>query len=441
VQQRWQFDRLAYQQSHDVLTGLLNRSQFRSQARAAAGGYEKYAVVLVDVNAFHEVNETYGHMTGDALLVEVGAALRARIAADDIVGRVGDDVFGVFLSNPSSKEFARERALDLAGSFSRAFSTGDREGKDFVALTASIGVAVGPDDGARFDAILAHAETALFTAKERGHGSVVLYETGMEGDAPRRAALRNELIAAVSGNEFVLHYQPHVDIGSGEVAGCEALIRWRHPTRGLLLPGEFIPFAEQTGIIANIDAWVLTNALAASEELRRLRPAFRLYFNLSGRQAGDSGIVRAFTEASRCGVELRNLGIEITESDAMRDVEATRHVCESLRALGARIAIDDFGTGYSSLASLKELAIDIVKIDRSFISGILTDPSDEAIAETILSITQRFGFEALGEGVERQAEIDWLRARSCRYAQGYAISHALPMAEFKAWLAAYPAEP
>ena len=437
VQQRWQFDRIQYQQSHDGLTGLINRSNFRSQARMAANASDRYAVILVDINAFRGVNETYGHMTGDALLVEVGAALRHRVTDDDIVGRVGDDVFGVFPANPRSKAFARDRALDIADVFARAFPTGDREGKEFVALTACLGVAVGPDDGARFDTILSHAETALFAAKERGHGSTVCYEQGMEGDAQRRASLRTELTAAVSGDQFTLYYQPHIDINTGAVTGCEALIRWRHPTRGLLLPVEFIPFAEQTGIIANVDSWVMANALDAAKEFRLLQPAFRLYFNLSGRQAGDPSVVRAFVEASRAGVALENLGVEITESDAMRDVAATRHVCRALRKLGVRVAIDDFGTGYSSLSSLKQLPIDVVKIDRSFISGILDDSNDEAIAETILAITQRFGFESLGEGVERPEQIDWLRQRSCHYVQGYAICHPLPLDAFKSWLGAY----
>lgn len=436
VQQRWQFDRIAYQQSHDVLTGLLNRSQFRSQARAASSTYDRYAVILLDVNAFREINESYGHMIGDALLVEVGNALQQRVSGDEIVGRVGGDVFGIYIANPISRDFVRGRALDFAEAFARGFSTGDREGKEFIALTASVGIAIAPDDGPTLDTIVSHADAALFTAKERGHGSMVFYATGMEGDAQRRAAFRNELTEAIAEDQFTLYYQPHVELSTGAVTGCEALIRWNHPTRGLLLPGHFIPFAEQTGIITSIDTWVMRNAFAAAAELAALRPGFRLYFNLSGRQAGNPKLIRAFTAAARDGVALGNIGVEITESDAMRDVEATRHVCRALRRLNVRIAIDDFGTGYSSLSSLKRLPVDIVKIDQSFISGVLSDQDDAAITETIIAISKHFGFESLAEGAERPAELEWLQQRGCRYVQGFAVSHALPLDDFKSWVSA-----
>jgi diguanylate cyclase (GGDEF)-like protein len=434
VQQRWQFERIQYQQSHDVLTGLLNRSQFRSTVRSAARTSSRYAIILVDVDAFREINESYGHMIGDAVLVEVGNALKLRAAEGEFVGRIGDDVFGVYIGNPESKEFVLSRALSFAEAFTRGFSTGDRDGKEFIMRTAGLGVSLAPDDGNAIDAILSHADAALVRAKQRGHGSLVFYEAGMEGDAHRRTALRNELGEAVAGDQFELYYQPHIEIATGRVTGCEALIRWNHPVRGLLLPQQFIPFAEQSGIIGAIDSWVMNSACAAANELAALAPDFRLYFNLSGRQAGDPGVIHALVGAARAGVSLANLGVEITETDAMRDVEATRIVCRALRRLNVRIAIDDFGTGYSSLSSLKRLPVDIVKIDRSFISGVLTDPHDEAIADTIISIASRFGFESLAEGVEELGEIGWLRQRACRYMQGYAICHALPIGDFKRWL-------
>jgi diguanylate cyclase (GGDEF)-like protein len=436
VQERWHFDRMAYQQSHDVLTGLFNRSQFRSRARAAALAQPRFAIVLVDVDAFREINETYGHMTGDALLVEVGAALQERAIDEEIVGRVAGDVFGIYIPDPATPEAVIARARRFAEAFAHGFSTGDREGREFIALTASLGMAMAPYDGKSIDDILSHADAALFAAKERGPGSTVAYTAGMEGDPQRRATLRNDLTAAIGGEEFVLYFQPHVDIRDDTVTGCEALIRWQHPTRGLLLPGQFIPFAEQTGIITGIDEWVMRSAFAAANDLSALRPGFRLYFNLSGRQAGSAGVVHAFVRAARDGIAIANIGVEITESDAMRDVESTRRVCRALHRLGVRIAIDDFGTGYSSLSSLKRMPIDVIKIDRTSISGVVDNPQDETIAETIISIAERFGFSTLAEGVERQEEIDWLRQGSCRLAQGYAYSHALPIADFKSWLTA-----
>jgi EAL domain-containing protein (putative c-di-GMP-specific phosphodiesterase class I) len=262
----------------------------------------------------------------------------------------------------------------------------------------------------------------------------------MEGNAQRRATLLNELREASTAGQFTLFYQPHIEILTGRITGCEALIRWNHPERGLLLPGAFIPFAEQTGIITSIDAWVMRSAFAAAQQLSRLFPGFRLYFNLSGRQAGDPNVVRAFVKAARSGIALENLGIEVTETDAMRDVDATRVVCRALRRLNVSIAIDDFGTGYSSLSSLKRLPIDIVKIDRAFVSGVLTDRHDGTITETIISIAKNFGFETLAEGAEQPQEITWLGERECRYVQGFAICPPLPFAEFTSWVARYNAE-
>ena len=438
VQQRWQFDRIAYQQSHDVLTGLLNRSQFRSQARTAMRNCERYAIVLVDIDALRDVNEAYGYLTGDALLVEVAHALHQRASANELVGRLGGDIFGIFIPEPVSTRHVRERAVDFAGVFSRAFSTGDREGKQFVALTAGLGIAVAPDDGATIDAILSHADAALLIAKGQGHGTIVAYEPGMEGDAQRRAALRNDLMEALAHNQFELYFQPHVEIMTGKIAGCEALLRWNHPTRGLVGPEHFIAFAEETGIIAAIDAWVMRHAFEAAEDFGASRRDFRLYFNLSGRQAGNPETVRSFVEAARNGIPLESIGVEITETDAMLDVEATRRVCRALRRLNVRIAIDDFGTGYSSLSSLKRLPVDVVKIDRSFIAGLLNDPHDQTIAQTIISIATFFGFDTLGEGVELSEQMTWLRERSCRYAQGFTICEPLPLGAFKSWLEGRP---
>jgi EAL domain-containing protein (putative c-di-GMP-specific phosphodiesterase class I) len=235
---------------------------------------------------------------------------------------------------------------------------------------------------------------------------------------------------ALANDQFTLYFQAHLDLENDAVCGCEALIRWTHPERGLILPGEFIPFAEHTGIIDAIDRWVMRSALDAARIMHTYGPDFRLYFNLSGRQAGDPRLVRAFVDAARSGVALNNIGVEITETDAMRDVAKTRMVCRALRRLGVRVAIDDFGTGYSSLSSRKQLPVDVVKIDRSFVSGVLCDPHDATIAETIIAISDHFGFETLAEGVEEPAAIAWLRDRGCRFVQGYAVSHPLPMSAF-----------
>jgi diguanylate cyclase (GGDEF)-like protein len=434
VQQRWQFARIQYQQSHDALTGLLNRAHFRSQTRSLSMTAGAYAIVLVDINAFHEVNDSFGHIVGDSVLVEVSSALAGHARAGEVVGRIGSDVFAIYIADPPSAEYAMERVRGFAGVFRRTFATGARN-KAFIACTASIGATAAQGDGSTFETIFSQADAALAIAKERGSGAIVAYEPGMEREAQRRALLRTDLAAAIAGDQFELYFQPHVELHTGRVTGCEALIRWHHPERGLIFPDQFIPFAEQTGIITDIDTWVMNKAIATATALSETRPDFRLYFNLSGRQAGDAAIVHAFVKAARAGVALRNIGVEITETDAMRSVRATSRVCRALRKLGVHVAIDDFGVGYSSLSSLKSLPFDVLKIDRSFVSGLMTDDHDAAIARTIISIADHFGFASVGEGAETPGEIEWLWKNGCRYAQGYGIARPMPIDAFNTWLA------
>jgi len=435
VQARWEYGRLQYQTSRDPLTGLLNRAHFRSRAGELAAASGRYATVLIDIDSFHEINESYGHTVGDALLVEVGALLSGLALPDEFVGRIGGDVFAVYIPSPVSQEFITARVRSFASAFSQSFASGNHTVGDGITRSASIGVAVAPADGDDLEHVYSRADAALAVARERGN-AIVWYTAGMENDAHERATLRTELADALAKDEFVLYYQPHVDMRTSRVTGCEALIRWNHPTRGLVPPSEFIPFAEEAGIIKGIDGWVMRAAFAAARAFSVKQPDFCLYFNFSGRQMGDHAIVRTFVDAARDGVPLKNIGIEITETDAMRNVRATHVVCRALRRLGVRIAIDDFGTGYSSLASLKELAVDVVKIDQSFVSGVTTDPNDAAITRTMISITEQFGFDALGEGAETPETVEWLRNNGCRYVQGYAVGRPMPLDAFNDWLAA-----
>ncbi len=255
---------------------------------------------------------------------------------------------------------------------------------------------------------------------------MLAFDPSMEGDAERTVRFRNELALALAEGQFELYFQPQLNLQNGEHLGCEALIRWRHPERGLILPGEFIPLAERLGLIAGIDTWVMHAALRAAHEFERRGQPMRVYFNLSGRHAGDPKVIEALKEAAADGLSLRNLGIEITETDAMRDFEATRTVCVAARELGVRVALDDFGTGYSSLTALRRLPVDLVKIDRSFVAGILENRQDAALVETIIQMARIFGCDVLAEGVEQDGEIDWLRDRECTFEQGYAIARAAP---------------
>jgi diguanylate cyclase (GGDEF)-like protein len=434
AQELWQSERLRFHTSHDALTGLFNRAHFRSQVHAISVDSPHYAILKIDIDAFREVNEAYGYMVGDALLVEVAAALDRPGIAGKFVGRLGGDIFGVCLPGIASREAAEEQARAVLAIFNDPFPIGDREGRETVRLTASVGFAVSPDDGGTSERIISRAQCALLTGKRTGYGSSVSYAPGMEGDSSWNATMRNEIASAVSADQFILYFQPHVRLNDGAVTGCEALIRWNHPTRGMVMPNDFIPFAERSGVITSIDLWVMQNALAAAALLRVGRPDFRTYFNLSGRQVSDPSLIDSFTAAALAGAPLDNIGVEITEGDAMRDVERTRRVCDALRALGVCIAIDDFGTGYSSLSSLKQLPLDVVKIDHSFTTGVLSDGHDVAIAESIIEICKRFGFVSLAEGAETPEHLTWLRANGCDTVQGFAVARPMPFDAFVAWL-------
>ncbi len=241
MQQRWQYERIQYQQSHDVLTGLLSRSQFRAQARIATRTNLRYAIILVNIDAFREVNESRGHMIGDAILVEVGNALKARATGDELVGRIEGDVFAIFIPHPVSKELVHERARAFADVFSNVFSTGDAAGTDFIARTGTLGTAVAPEDGAPIDALLSHAGAALLQAKAQGHGSIVAYEVGMEGEALRSTTLRNELAEAIVYDQFELYYQPHVEISTGNVTGVRSVDSMESPDPRLALAKSLHP--------------------------------------------------------------------------------------------------------------------------------------------------------------------------------------------------------
>jgi diguanylate cyclase (GGDEF)-like protein len=434
LQQRWQWSRIRYQSEHDALTGLRNRGQFRSEGRLALAASFGGAVAIANVDDFRQVNETFGTVIGDALLVEVGAALAKRANEGEIVARLDGDAFGIFLPEASRASVER-RVAEFAAAFDAGFSTGDREGKESVGLTATVGVALAPDDARTFDELLARADAAISAAKESRRGRTTFFAAGMEGRSERRLRLVNEIVEALAREEFELYFQPHIDLTTMSVSGAEALIRWNHPTRGLLLPDEFIPFAERHGLIKSIGSWVMQQAIASIDRLCASDSTFRLFFNLSAVQLEDTALIDGFVEAASSGVRLENLGVELTETSAMRDAQTTLRFMSVLREHGVHVAIDDFGVGFSSLALLKSFPLDVVKIDRSFVNAVIEDQRDSAIAEAVISFGATFGYVTVAEGVERVEQIDWLRARGCRFAQGYAICRPLPMDAYLEWYA------
>jgi diguanylate cyclase (GGDEF)-like protein len=437
LQQAAQSDQLLYHMSHDILTGLRNRTQFRLDARTQLILDGCGTLVVISLDGFRGINEEFGHIIGDALLVEVGAALSAAVAERDIVGRLAGDTFGIFFGTVATESDARTRLEKVIERFTRPFSTGDREGREFVPLGATIGAAIASDASESIDQLLARADTAVFAAKQHGPGRVELYQNTMESEAGSRSRRLAEISEGLERNEFELFLQPHIDLTTWRVTGAEALLRWRHPQHGLLLPLTFLPFAEHNGLIRTITRWVTGEALCLSQRLRGLDPDFRLYFNLSAIDFSDEAIVNDLQRAKRAGAFLDNVGVELTETAAMQDVGNASRTIRLLQQLGVCVAIDDFGTGYSSLSMLKRLPFDIIKIDKSFVHELLLGDRNSAIAASVIAIGKQLGCETLAEGVESPEQLAWLRERGCRYAQGYTIARPMSLDAFETWFAQY----
>jgi diguanylate cyclase (GGDEF)-like protein len=438
LQQVAQSDQLLYHLSHDSLTGLRNRTQFRLDARTRLAGAGCGTLAVVAMDGFRGVNEEFGHIIGDALLVEVGAALNGIASGDDIAGRLAGDTFGLYLNGICTEPEVRARLEAVSKLFTRPFSTGDREGKEFVPLTATIGAASTSDGSENIDQLLARADTAVFASKQRGPGRIELYQSAMESEAGSRARRLAEISRGLENGEFELYYQPHLDFESNAVRGAEALLRWRHPKLGLLPPAHFLPFAEQNGLIRSITRWVTDAVIVAAGRFRTLDAGFRLYFNLSAIDFSDDAIVNDLRIASERGVRLENLGVELTETAAMHDVGTAARTVRQLQDLGVCVAIDDFGTGYSSLSMLNRLPFDIIKIDRSFVNNITTGKHEAAIAGSIIEIGKQLGYETLAEGVETAEQLTWLKKRGCRYVQGYLIAEPMDLDAFERWFGDRP---
>jgi diguanylate cyclase (GGDEF)-like protein len=430
LHERAQDDRLRYHSEHDAVTGLPNRVAFRAQGERWLREGRPLAVVVVDVDRFRELNDTLGHKVGDTILRQAGAALAEAASSDEIVARLGGDSFGVLVPDGEDRAALEARLLRFLSAFSRPLATGVRS-EEHVAVTASFGVAVAPGDGTNFEQLLARADTAVFVAKEQGRARWAFFESRVETQFALARGLRNEIVEAVERNEFVLYFQPHVELDSGRVAGAEALIRWNHPVRGFLPPAEFIPFAESHGLAGLIGEWVLRETVRVAQRVRELAPGFRIWFNLSAEELSDPAML---ARLRRIEGDLTCVGVEVTETAAMRDVDRTVYAIDALREAGLAIALDDFGTGYSSLAHLKRLQLDLVKIDRSFVAGIPADTHDIAIVEAVISIAKRYGFETVAEGVETFPQVAFLAAGGCTYGQGFVYARPMPESVFAGWL-------
>ena len=420
--------RLAYMAMHDALTGLPNRAFFadhiQREARIATAE-NPLALLYLDVDHFKHINDSKGHAAGDALLCQVAARLIQLVADGDLVARLGGDEFA-FLLRSEQRESIECFAEHLLRSLSAPF---DLDGVN-ERVTCSIGIALAPEHAEDDDVLMRNADLALYAAKEGGRSTYRFYLPEMRLEAERRHMLTAELHEALLKGQFELHYQPIVQLDDDGLAGFEALIRWRHPVRGLIPPMEFIPIAEETGLIVQIGEWVLREACRAAAVWPN---HLKIAVNLSVCQFRHNSLLGTIVSAlDETGLRPERLEIEITESVFLADVEQSLPLLRALKELGIRIAIDDFGTGYSSFSYLRAFAFDKIKLDRSFVSGIETDPGNLAIVRAVVGIGSGFNATTLAEGIETEEQLQKLRAEGFSEVQGFLLGRPMLQAEAEA---------
>jgi diguanylate cyclase (GGDEF)-like protein len=421
---------LAHQALHDALTGLPNRALFYDrlgQALNRVGRHSTAAAVLfLDLDRFKVVNDSLGHGAGDKLLISVAERLSRVLRAGDTAARFGGDEFVILCEDISGER----QAIAIAGRIAEELSTPFTVDNDEVFVHTSVGIALATQIGARPEALIRDADAAMYRAKERGGGVYEVFDDQMRERAVRRMETENALHRALERGEFVMHYQPIVNMGTGALSGVEALVRWQHPERGLVMPGEFIAAAEETGLIIALGAWVFETACrqaAQWTQTARSGPPVRMSVNVSARQCGHPDLVTTFGSIlAGTGADPASLCLEITETALMEDIEASEATLAALKDLGLAVALDDFGTGYSSLRALQRFPVDIVKIDRSFIAPIERDPQEAAIVAAVISLSHALGLQTVAEGIETVAQVDRLRALGCDLAQGFYFARPGP---------------
>jgi diguanylate cyclase (GGDEF)-like protein/PAS domain S-box-containing protein len=428
-------DRIHHLAYYDDLTGLPNRSllyQLVDQALAEARRNSLHgAILFVDLNRFKPINDTLGHAIGDLLLQQVAGRLRTAVRSADVVARLGGDEFVIALFDITEREHAAVVAQKILAALDPSFWIEENE----LQMGASIGISAYPRDGFDTEALLRMADIAMYRAKQTGQAGYVFYSHEMNQRTLDRLQIESSLRHGIENDELLLHYQPKVDIASGRIIGVEALVRWRHPTRGMVSPGDFIPIAEESGLVVRLSAWVLEAALRQARLWYAAGlPVLKVAINLSARDFSPTLATRVASLLTSHGVPPEWIELEITEGMLTHSSEEVIAMMDALTALGVTLALDDFGTGYSSLSYLKRFPIDTLKIDQSFIRGIPADSDDCAIAGAIISMAKSLGHRVIAEGVETAAQLDYLAGLGCHEIQGYYFSAPVPADKFEAML-------
>ena len=437
---------------YDALTGLPNRLLFEDRLTQALAQERRagqlVALLFLDLDRFKAINDTFGHAVGDLLLKAVAERLSQSVRENDTVARMGGDEFTLIFSGLREPEDAGQIAHLILEAMAKPFVLEGHE----VHVSTSIGITLYPLDNNSIDekksaieTLLKNADTAMYKAKDQGKNNYQFFKAEMNVATLERLLLENDLRKALENGEFVLHYQPRIHCADGSISGMEALIRWRHPTLGLISPATFIPLAEETGLIVPIGEWVLRTACTQTKAWldAGMRP-LRVAVNLSARQFKHADLILTIENVLRAtGLSPSYLEVELTEGLAMEDVKQTVITLNALSAMGVSIAIDDFGTGYSSLAYLKRFPVDFLKIDQSFVRDIGGGGDSAAIAKTIIAMAHNLQLQVVGEGVETAEQFDFLRQHGCEEVQGYLLSRPLPAEEFAIFVntGKHPAQP
>jgi diguanylate cyclase (GGDEF)-like protein/PAS domain S-box-containing protein len=436
-------DQLRFVATHDSLTDLPNRSMFNERLRHALHQSTRYnrgiAVMFIDIDRFKLVNDSLGHSAGDRLLQDCAGRLIECLRESDTVARLGGDEFVVMVENFTAPKDAIAVAQKILTGLARPFFV---DGQEFL-MSASIGISTFPDDGKDAETLLKNADIAMYRAKDLGRNNYQFYSAQMNKHTFERLAMESSLRRAIERNEFLLHYQPKLDLRNGAISGVEALIRWQHPDWGMVSPAQFIPLAEETGLIVQIGEWVLKTACEQNKRWRDQGiPPMRVAVNLSARQFAQKTLLSDIAKTiAQSGLTPDCLELEITESLVMTNPEHATEILHKLKAMGISLSIDDFGTGYSSLAYLKRFPIDCVKIDRSFIKDIPAEADDMAITRGVIALGHSLRLKVVAEGVETVEQQDFLRSNGCDEMQGFLFSKPLPAEEVTALLRTHTKKP